>query len=169
MSNRIDSTSHWRQVRAIFIAGLIAAGAAVRLILLLQVRSASEGALTGGSDAPAYEMLAHSLATGKGLTYVGQPTALRPPLYPLILSFFDFSFGSHAFLLMRILQFAVALFTGIVCAEMAGQLWDRHSKPIAFALAFSIPTLLFFTMQILTETLAAFSVCLFLYCSIRAL
>lgn len=157
------------KARTIFISTLIAAGAAVRLALLFQVGSAPEGALTGGSDAPAYIILAHSLATGHGLAYMGQPTALRAPLYPLILSWLDSGFGSHAFLVMRILQFVAAVLTGIVCAKIAGELWEDDSKPVAFALAFSIPTLLFFTMQILTETFAAFLVCLFLYFSVRTI
>lgn len=101
------------------------------------------------------------------MTYVGQATALRGPLYPLMLGFLDVIFGSYSLLVMRIVQVVIAILTAWVCAQAAVQLWSKNSKWATFGMAMFIPTLLFFTPQILTETFAAFFVSLFLYFLVR--
>ena len=68
---------------------LIAAGLAARLALVWVSGRAPAGALSGGSDAPAYILLGNAISHGKGMTYVGQATALRAPLYPLMLGLLD--------------------------------------------------------------------------------
>ncbi len=108
--------------KTILILFFIAAGLAARLALLFVAGRAPQGALSGGSDAPAYILLGNAVSQGKGLTYVGQPTALRAPLYPLMLGVLDFVFGSYSLLMMRIVQVVVAILTAWVCAQTAGQL-----------------------------------------------
>src|SRR5712692_4946354 len=39
-----------------------------------------------GGDSEFYVRLASTVANGMGFTYAGQPTAFRPPLYPLFLA-----------------------------------------------------------------------------------
>lgn len=151
------------------VFALIAAGTIGRLFLIWRAGNAPESTLSGGSDAPAYILLAHSLAAGKGFAYVGQPTAFRPPLYPLLLSLLYLTVPANALLVMRSFQFVVAILTALVCAKTAALLCDKHSQRIAFALALSMPTLLFFAAQILTETLAAFVISLFFYFAVRSM
>ena len=101
------------------------------------------------------------------MTYVGQATALRAPLYPLMLGFFDVIFCCYSLLMMRIAQVVVAVLTAWVCAQTAVQLWGKNSEWATFGLAMLLPTLLFFTPQILTEIFTAFFVSLFLYLLVR--
>ena len=41
---------------------------------------------SGGSDAPAYDLLAKNLFSHRGFSHAGQPLAFRPPGYPLLLA-----------------------------------------------------------------------------------
>ncbi len=153
--------------KTILILFLIAAGLAARFALLLISGRAPVGALSGGSDAPAYILLGAAVSHGKGLTYVGQATAFRAPLYPMVLGLLDLTFGSYSLLIMRIVQVVVAILTAWVCAQTAAHLWGEDSQWATFGLAMFIPTLLFFTPQILTETFTAFFVSLFVYFLVR--
>lgn len=101
------------------------------------------------------------------MTYAGQATALRAPLYPLMLGLLEVIFGSYSLLIMRIVQLIVAILTAWICAQTAIQLWGKSSEWVTFGLAMALPTLLFFTPQILTEIFTAFFVSLFLYFLIR--
>ncbi len=157
-----------RAARSILILFLIAAGLAAHLTLLRAAGNSQESSLSGGSDAPAYILLANQISQGKGMTYAGQPTALRAPLYPLILGVMDLVFDSNSLLIMRIIQFVIAILTAWVCAQTAMELWGKDAKWASFGLAIFMPTLLFFTPQILTETFTAFLVSLFLYFLVRA-
>jgi 4-amino-4-deoxy-L-arabinose transferase-like glycosyltransferase len=142
---------------------LIFAGIAARIFLLIVSTSRPEGPLGGGSDAPAYILLGHSILHGNGMAYVGQPTALRAPLYPLMLAALEAIFASHYLLIMRLIQSFLSVLTAWICAKTAGQLWNEEAKWPAFAVAICVPTLLFFATQIITETFAALFVSLFLY------
>lgn len=124
---------------------------------------APQGVLSGGNDAPAYILLGSAVSQGKGLSYFGQATAIRPPLYPLMLGGLNIVFGSYSLLVMRIVQVIAAVVTSWICAQTAVQLWGENSKWATFGFAMFMPTLLFFTPQILTEIFAAFFASLFLY------
>lgn len=95
------------------------------------------------------------------MAYVGQPTALRAPVYPLVLAALQILFGSKSILAMRFLQCGVAVVTAWICGKTAVLLWDEAAKWPAFAVAICIPTLLFFTTQIITEVFSALLVSLF--------
>jgi 4-amino-4-deoxy-L-arabinose transferase-like glycosyltransferase len=97
------------------------------------------------------------------MAYVGQPTALRAPLYPLLLAGFEALFASHYLLILRLIQSLLSVLSAWVCAKTARLLWNEQAKWPAFAVAMRIPTLLFFTTQITTESFAAFFIRLFLY------
>jgi len=153
--------------KTILIVFLITTGLTARLALLWISGRAPAGALSGGSDAPAYILLGNAISHGKGMAYVGQATALRAPLYPLILGLLDLIFGSYSLLIMRIVQVFVAILTAWVCGQAAVQLWGEDAKWVTFGLAMCIPTLLFFTPQIQTEIFTAFFVSLFLYFLVR--
>lgn len=60
--------------------------------------------------------------------YVGQPTALRAPLYPLLLAALKLGFGGQALLTMRFIQLAVAVLTAWVCSKTAVRLWGEAAK-----------------------------------------
>jgi hypothetical protein len=97
------------------------------------------------------------------MTYVGQPTALRAPLYPLLLAGLRVLFGGQSLLAIRSLQFFTAILTAWYCGRTAALLWSEDSKWPAIALALCAPTLIFFTSQILTEAYTALWIAAFLF------
>jgi 4-amino-4-deoxy-L-arabinose transferase-like glycosyltransferase len=154
----------FRAARSPYVLALaIFVGLAARLFLIIRSGNMPEGVLGGGSDAPAYILLGNSIFQGYGMAYVGQPTALRAPLYPLLLAALRFAFGSQSLLVMRFLQFLGAILAAWLCAKTAVLLWNKQSQWPAFAIALCVPTLVFFTSQILTESFTALLVAAFLY------
>jgi len=145
------------------IALAVFVGLATRLFLIVRSGNLPEGILGGGSDAPAYILLSNSIFDGHGMTYVGQPTALRAPLYPMLLAGLRVIFGGQSLLVMRLLQFLAAILTAWLCGKTAALLSSEDSKWTAYALALCAPTLVFFTSQILTEAFTALLVAAFFY------
>ena len=133
----------------------------VRLGLAVWAGNAPETSLTGGSDTFAYQALADSVANHRGLSYAGMPTALRPPLYPLVLVLGQFIAGGHYRIFIRLVQLLIGILTAIVCAKTSRKLGG--SPAIAFAAALAAPTLVFFSAEIFSETLAALIVAAFFY------
>ena len=153
-----------RVLRSPYVIALaVFVGLAARLFLIVRSGNLPEGILGGGSDAPAYILLGHALASGHGMSYAGQPTALRAPLYPLLLAALRVVFHGQSLLVMRFLQFLAAIFTAWLCGKTAKLIWNELAKWPAFALALCAPTLVFFTSQILTETFTALLVVAFVY------
>jgi Dolichyl-phosphate-mannose-protein mannosyltransferase len=146
-----------KRTTTIWVVGVCAF--AIRLALVVWAGNAPETPLTGGSDTLAYQALADSIANHRGLSYAGMPTALRPPLYPLFLASGQFVVGVHYRIFIRLLQLLAGFLTAIVCARIARKLGG--SPAIAFAAALAAPTLVFFTAELLSETLAALIVALF--------
>lgn len=123
--------------------------------------------LSGGSDAPAYSLLASNLLHHRGFTYAGQPTALRPPGYPLFLAAMKWIFGHWWILAIRWLQFLICIATAWLCGRAAKVLFDDLAADAAFVIALLMPTQIFASVQILSECLATFWVALFLFCLVR--
>lgn len=138
-------------------------GLATRIVLLALSGNQPEGVLGGGSDATAYILLGEAIAKGSGMNYLGQPTALRAPLYPLMLAATKLLFGFHFLLVMRLVQVGAAMATAWICGKTAAQLCGGNAWWPAMTVAICAPTLLFFNSQILTESFAAFFVSLFLF------
>lgn len=64
----------------------IVIGVLARLFFAIVPGKAISAPWSGVSDAPAYALLAHNVAAGRGFTYCGMADAIRPPLYPLLLA-----------------------------------------------------------------------------------
>ena len=141
---------------------LIAACAfTVRLGLVIWAGNAPQTPLTGGSDTLAYQALADSVANHCGFSYAGMPTALRPPLYPLFLVLGQLIAGGHYRIFIRLVQLVAGVLMAVVCAGTSRKLGG--STTITFAAALAAPTLVFFSAEILSETLAALMVAAFFY------
>jgi len=109
-------------------------------------------------DAEAYHLLAESILRGEGLSLDGQPTAFRPPGYPVFLSLLYRSFGSSP-LLVRFIQGLLGSLTCYLTFLLA-QRWyeDRNKQEIALlALAMTTvhPLLIYTGGWIYGETLAS--------------
>src|SRR5208282_2208761 len=68
------------------VAAVACLGLFGRILLLLLSGNQPVGRLSGTGDQIRYQDLADSIFRGNGFTYAGQPTALRPPLYPILLA-----------------------------------------------------------------------------------
>jgi 4-amino-4-deoxy-L-arabinose transferase-like glycosyltransferase len=117
---------------------------------------------SGGSDAPAYNLLADNLIAHKGFGYAGQPTAFRPPGYPLILAGFKEIFHGHYVTAVRWFQFVVGLLAVWVCGAIALDIADSESQRATIVFAILLPTMIYPTAQLLTEGISSFLTALFL-------
>jgi len=149
------SDGHVWLARLVVLTALVA-----RLILLFWAGNASETALTGGSDTLAYQTLAGNIVHFRGMTYSSMPTALRAPLYPYFLALVQFVFGHYYRFVARVIQFFAGISVGLVCARASVKLGGLGSVALATALA--LPTLIFFSAELLTETFATLLVATFL-------
>jgi len=149
----------------LFCAALVIAclGLAGRIALLVLAANRPVGQFSGIGDQVRYMTLADSIFQGNGFTYAGQPTALRPPLYPLLLAGAHVVFGSHYLLAMRILQFLIGLALAYVCWQLAEKLFGIEAGVIAGAIALTLPTLVLISTELQTEQLAAFLIAVFLF------
>jgi 4-amino-4-deoxy-L-arabinose transferase-like glycosyltransferase len=118
---------------------------------------------SGGSDAPAYLLLAQNLLHGQGFAYAGLPSAIRPPGYPLLLAAFLALFGAQYLLAIRSLQFVLGILTVGFCTASALRIFGLPAARMTLLAALFLPTLIFTTAQVLTECLAAALTAIFLY------
>jgi hypothetical protein len=128
---------------AVALLGIIA-----RLLVIISGGNQLAGRLSGGGDAPSYTILAANLYAGKGFSYVGYPSAFRPPLYPMLLAGLHFLVGPYYLLGMRIVQFIAGIVTAWLCALVARRVWEPQAAFRAFALVMIFPTLAFFPGEI---------------------
>jgi 4-amino-4-deoxy-L-arabinose transferase-like glycosyltransferase len=141
---------------------LVILGVGLRIGFTLAADSREYTFHSGGSDAVVYVLLAENIISHKGLTYAGEPSAFRPPGYPLLLAGFMEAFGQHYITAMRWMQFVVGLLTAGLCAKISRRLFNLEAARAAAILGLFMPTLIFSTDQLLTECLAAFLTALFL-------
>jgi hypothetical protein len=128
-------------------------GLCLHLSLVIVAGNRLRAPWSGRGDEPIYISLAQNLATGKGYTFAGRPTALRAPAYPVLLSAAIRIFPHDWPLAVRILQFFFVIFSALLCGLLArswGFPWIWASG--AFLV---IPTMAYFTGEFLTESLAA--------------
>jgi 4-amino-4-deoxy-L-arabinose transferase-like glycosyltransferase len=155
---------------ALWCAALLGSlGLLARLFLLIQAGNLPIGPFSGVGDQVRYQTLADNLFEGRGFTYAGQPTALRPPLYPMFLAAMRFLFGSHRFLAARCFQFLAALAMAYLCLLLARRLFGIEAGVLAGSFALAMPTLAFSATELQAESLAACVTVLFLFSLVAAL
>src|SRR6267143_975680 len=152
----------WREMResprvlALRFAAILGSfGLIARLFLLFISGNSPIGPLSGVGDQGRYQTLADNLGEGRGFAYAGQPTALRPPLYPLFLAAMRFFFGSHRFLAARCFQFLAAIAMAYLCLLLARRLFGIEAGVLAGSIALAMPTLAFGGTELQSEALAA--------------
>lgn len=142
------------------ILGIVVAialtGLAVRILILVVSGNREVGPFSGVGDQVRYLTLADSIFRGKGFTYAGQPTALRPPLYPLLLAGSRTVFRSHYLVMMRIFQFVLGIAVAYVCLLIARSCFGKLAGVTAGAIALALPTLVFISAELQTEQLSTF-------------
>jgi 4-amino-4-deoxy-L-arabinose transferase-like glycosyltransferase len=150
----------------VVVAAVIIAlfGLTIRVALLFLTGNRQVSSFSGVGDQIRYLTLADSIMQGRGFSYAGQPTALRPPLYPLALVGSHMAFGSHYLVAMRVLQFVIGIVVAYLCVLLAERLFGVEAGAVAGAIAIGLPTLLLISIELQTEQFATFLVLLFLFC-----
>jgi len=138
-------------------------GLAAHIVILVLAGNNPVGSLSGVSDQARYYALSQSILQGRGLSYAGVPTALRPPLYPILLAAAQIGFGPHYAIVARLFQFLICLALASVAGHLASRLFGAEARLTGIALALALPTLMFITTELQTEALTAFITGLFLY------
>jgi 4-amino-4-deoxy-L-arabinose transferase-like glycosyltransferase len=150
----------------IFLLGLLLlfAGLGARIGLLILYGNQVVGSLSGVGDQERYITLADSVFQGRGLSYYGQPTALRPPMYPLLLAASHVLFNRYYPFAVRLLQSLSGIAVAYVCMLISKNLFgDRVCVGVwAGAVALVLPTLIFISTELQTEQLATFLTIVFL-------
>ena len=111
-------------------------------------------------DHDAYRSLAHNIAIGKGYVHpaTNEPTAYRPPLYPLILSVILYS-GGHEWAI-GMLQLALGIATVVLTWWIGKHLRLGWSGYMAAGIVAADPLLLQYSTLVMSETLGTFLVTL---------
>src|ERR1700691_3359311 len=99
-SRRAVSSCKSRLIIYGFIA-LIVTAIFLRLLVVVLAGNRINAPWGGIGDAPAYVLLAHNIADGRGYGYAGHPTAYRAPGYVLMLTGLIKAAPNHALAIMR--------------------------------------------------------------------
>lgn len=142
---------------------LLVGGIVLRLALAFVADSRVRTPWHIGGDAEIYALLASNVARGAGFSYAGQPTAFRPPLYPLFLAGMMHVFGSGYLLAVRLLQCAIGLGTVWFCWRIAVETFGDDVGWLAAFIAMYFPTLFVFPSELMTECFATFLAAAFFY------
>lgn len=105
-------------------------------------------------DEQHYVQLAQNIVAGNGLAWApGQPTSIRPPLFPgLVAAIFSVA-GTWNLQAVRAVQILLALLTIPVICELGRRTFSAAAGRYAAAIVFLYPSFVFFNFTILTETL----------------
>jgi len=103
-----------------------------------------------------YHELAQSLVEGRGFFLEGRPSAMRPPLYPLVVAELYALFGPGNFQAVRAFQLFLGLATAVGAFVLGRMLYDRRVGLWAAGLVAFYPPLLGMAGFLYTETLFAF-------------
>ena len=136
--------------RAYLWWALFALGLVIRLVVLIAVVDLPATIM----DEQHYARIAMSVMAGDGFAWgPGSPTSIRPPLYPGALAALWTAVGGVNLQIVRALQIALAGLTALLLHWLGTRAFDARVGCLA-ALAFWLyPSLIFFNLLILTETL----------------
>lgn len=137
--------------RRIGLGLIVAAAVVARLAVIVPVWSQPL------ADPDGHLPLARALASGRGFVGPsGQPTAYRPPLYPLVLSPLVGLLGDHPAAAIWLLHIALGAATVLLTAMAATRLGLPSGRVLAAALIVALdPVLVGQARAVMTETLAA--------------
>jgi 4-amino-4-deoxy-L-arabinose transferase-like glycosyltransferase len=128
----------------------VAIGLVVRLAILWHTPALG----TEIVDERHYSQLGESILAGDGFARApGQPTSLRPPLYPALLATIWSVAGTHNLQFVRAFQILLAVATMAVVYLLGARMYDERTARYAAAASWLYPSLVFFNFLILTETL----------------
>ena len=119
-------------------------------------------------DEQHYAQLARSLLNGEGFAWApGQPTSIRPPLYPAFLASIWSIFGQGNYQAVRVAQVLLSVATAWLVFLLGRQVFSAVVGRVSAAAVWLYPSLIFFNVTILTETLYTFLLVAFLLLMVK--
>lgn len=141
-----------------------AAGLAIRLAALSQTATLGPKIV----DEQQYTQIAENVRSGNGFAWgPEQPTSIRPPLYPALLSATWTILGHTDFQAVRVIQILLSLATAALVYWLGAAVWNERVAAAAAAIFWLYPSLIFYDSLILTETLFTFLLVAFVASTIR--
>lgn len=123
-----------------------------------------------GTDEQEYDTYAWNLAQGRGyrgmsidVTDRDHPTAYRTPTAPLYFAAVYAVFG-HSYLAIHVCDAVLAGLTVWLIAAIAHRCFDRRVALLAAAVYTFYPIAIYYALDLLSEVISAFLVCLFVWC-----
>jgi 4-amino-4-deoxy-L-arabinose transferase-like glycosyltransferase len=114
-----------------------------------------------------YVQLAGNLLAGHGFAWgPGQPTSIRPPLYPGLVATIFAVAGPGNLQAVRLVQIALALATVALISALGRRAFTPAAGHYAAAVFFLYPSFVFFNFTVLTETLFTFLLVAFVLLSV---
>jgi 4-amino-4-deoxy-L-arabinose transferase-like glycosyltransferase len=139
-----------RERRGLVLALML--GALVRACILYNTNDLG----TPITDEQHYRELGQSIASGRGFAWAdGQPTSLRPPLYPGVLASI-WAIGPDNLQAVRVVQILLSLATAALVYILGARLYSSRVAAWAAGACWLYPSFIFFDFLILTETLFTF-------------
>jgi 4-amino-4-deoxy-L-arabinose transferase-like glycosyltransferase len=131
------------------LATLLAAGLLVRIVVLTQTTTLGTPII----DEQHYSQIAGNLLAGHGFAWgPGQPTSIRPPLYPAFLASL-WSITGPSLQAVRVVQIGLAALTSWLVYLIGRTTHGAGVGRAAAVVVWLYPSLVFFNFTILTETL----------------
>jgi len=110
---------------------------------------------SGVGDNYLYITLAQNIVAGNGYTFAHQPTAHRAPLYTLLVAALMWISPGHWLVALHVLQCLAGILTAFLCGRLAERWFGPLAGRTAVIIALFLPTLLYFTSEVMTECFAA--------------
>lgn len=150
--NTLKMTRNSSHLPARVLTTAFVLGLAVRVAIL----AGTGGLTTKIMDEQQYSQIARSIVAGYGFAWgPGQPTSIRPPLYPGLLAAV-WAISPDNFQAVRLVQILMALATAVLVYILGSRLYSPMVGGWAAAVCWLYPSLIFFNFLILTETLFTF-------------
>jgi len=142
-----------RALRIALVIGLL-----LRLLILWHTTDLGETII----DEQQYSQIADNLLLGNGFAWgPGDPTSIRPPLYPGLLAAVWSVAGPRQLQVIRFVQILISLATVAGVYWLGACLYNPTVGRYAAAVCWLYPSFIFFNFLILTETLFTFLLVLF--------
>ena len=131
------------------LAGALVLGLLVRGAILTQTGNLGTPII----DEQHYTQIARNLLDGHGFGWgPNSPTSIRPPLYPAFVAAIWSVAGRDNYQAIRVVQFGLSAVTAFVVFLVGRQLFGARAGRVAAAVVWLYPSLIFFNVTVLTET-----------------
>jgi hypothetical protein len=154
---------HFQNGGVLFGAALLA-GLVIRVVVLAQTTSLG----TPIMDEQHYAQLAGNLLNGHGFSWgPGRPTSIRPPLYPSLVAAVWGVAGENNYQAVRFVQVGLSALTAWVVFSVGREYFSAPVGRAAAAVTWLYPSLVFFNVTLLTETIYTLLLMTFVACLAR--